>query len=355
MSELSGKIAENPTVDVIIPVYKPGKRLGQLLGMLKKQSYPVQKIIIMNTEQSYWDEAVQSKVFDVSGVENLEIHHVTKVQFDHGATRNQGAGYSKADIMIFLTDDAVPQDRYLVENLVKGFSKTGSRGEMAAEVYGRQLPGEDCKVIEQYTRKFNYPARDSVKTKQDLERLGIKTYFASNACCAYRRDIFEKQGGFITRTIFNEDMIYAAGVIGAGYAIAYAAEARVIHSHNLTPMQQFRRNFDLAVSQADHPEIFAGIKSEGEGIRMVKQNANWLLRSGHALQIPALVVNSGFKYLGYLAGKRYQKLPMAVVRWCSMNKAYWVKAGTAADSLDQAGMRPEPDNRKQERKEGTGV
>ena len=315
----------HPTVDVIIPVYKPGKRFGHLLKRLQKQTYPIRRMIIMNTEESYWDEARKSGVFDAGDIANLEVHHVTKAQFDHGGTRNQGAGYSEADIMIFLTDDAVPEDEYLVERLVEGFQWSGPDGEMVAEVYGRQMPADDCRLIEQYTRRFNYPPEDQVKTKKDLEKLGIKTYFASNACCAYRRDIFEKQGGFITRTIFNEDMIYAAGTIGAGYAIGYAAEARVIHSHNLTPMEQFHRNFDLAVSQADHPEIFAGIRSEGEGIRMVKQTARWLISNGRVWLVPSLVVSSGCKYLGYRMGKCYKKLPLPVVRWCSMNRTYWDK------------------------------
>ena len=75
------------------------------------------------------------------------------------------------------------------------------------------------------------------------------------------------QGGFPRRTIFNEDMIYAGGLIKNGFAIAYAADARVIHSHNYSGRQQFHRNFDLAVSQAEHPEVFGGLASEGEGIR----------------------------------------------------------------------------------------
>ena len=32
-------------------------------------------------------------------------------------------------------------------------------------------------------------------------------------CAAYRRDIYEELGGFIKHTIFNEDMIYAAGAV----------------------------------------------------------------------------------------------------------------------------------------------
>ena len=54
--------------------------------------------------------------------------------------------------------------------------------------------------------------------------------------------------------------------------MAYVAEAKVIHSHNYTGRQQFHRNFDLAVSQAQHPEVFEGVPSEGEGIRMVKSD-----------------------------------------------------------------------------------
>ena len=96
-----------------------------------------------------------------------------------------------------------------------------------------------------------------------------------------------------------------------------------IHSHNYTASQQFHRNFDLAISQADNPDVFSGIRSEGEGIRMVKDTARWLVKTGHAYLVPKLVVDSGFKYLGYLAGKRYKKLPRKLAVKLSMNRNYW--------------------------------
>ena len=89
-------------VDVIIPTYKPGKKFSRLLKMLSMQTYPIGKIIVMNTEKAYWNE----KGFE--GIGNLEVHHLSKEEFDHGATRNRGARYSRADIMVFMTDDAVP-------------------------------------------------------------------------------------------------------------------------------------------------------------------------------------------------------------------------------------------------------
>lgn len=53
--------------------------------------------------------------------------------------------------------------------------------------YARQLPDKDCPLAERYTRSFNYPEESCLKTKADLKRLGIKTFFASNVCCAYDR------------------------------------------------------------------------------------------------------------------------------------------------------------------------
>ena len=56
---------------------------------------------------------------------------------------------------------------------------------------------------------------------------------------------------------------------------------------------------------------------------MVKDTARWLVKTGHAHLVPKLVVDSGFKYLGYLAGKRYKKLPRKLVVKLSMNRNYW--------------------------------
>ena len=305
------------TVDVLIPAYRPDRRFARLLQLLSKQSVKPRRIIVVNTEESYWNEE------GYKGIRGLEVHHVTKAEFDHGGTRNLAAWYSEAEIMIFMTQDAVPQDEYLIEELLKAFDQTGPHGEVIAQAYARQLPAKNCHLIERLTRDFNYPDQPMVKTKADLERLGIKTYFASNVCCAYRKDIFEAREGFITSTIFNEDMIYAGGIIQDGYAIAYVPSAKVIHSHNLSPLEQFHRNFDMAVSQADHPEVFEGLPSEGEGIRLVKQTAVKLLKKGRFWLIPSLIVSSGCKYLGYRMGKKYRSLPRKVILWCSMSPAYW--------------------------------
>ena len=301
--------------DVIIPSYHPGEEFGRLLERLNAQKYPINKIIIMNTEEEFWKKEWENKY------PLVEVHHLSKEEFDHGATRRKGAELSDAEILVFMTQDALPADRNLIGNLVSALQNN----ENAGAAYARQLPKEDCRFLEKYTRSFNYPEKSCVKTEKDVETRGIKTYFCSNVCAAYEHSVYEKVGGFPEKAIFNEDMIYAGWMAKKGYAIVYAADARVYHSHNYTCMQQFHRNFDLGVSQADHPEVFEGVPSEGEGIRLVKKSMAYLVRTGHIWMIPGLFFQSAAKYAGYFLGKRYRKLPENLILACTMSPYYWKK------------------------------
>ena len=304
-------------VDVIIPTYKPDDKFGRLVEMLEKQTVPVNKIIVINTEEKYMEAFCIGSRF-LADHKKLSIHHISGKEFDHGKSRNFGAKKSEADIFIFMTQDAVPANEYLLEKLIAPLND-----ETVACSYARQLPAEDSTMTEQLTRVYNYPAVGRIKSKEDLKELGIKTFFCSNVCCAYNAKIFKELKGFINHTIFNEDMIYAAKVIDNGYKIAYAADAEVIHSHNYSAGQQFHRNFDLGVSQADHPEIFGNISSESEGIKMVKETITKLKNAGCTKEIPGYIVTSGCKFIGYRLGKMYKKLPMWLIRKCTMSPAYW--------------------------------
>lgn len=305
------------TVDVIIPVYKPDRGFLTMIEKLQTQTVPVSRIILMNTEQKYLDRLLYGTTLEREN-HNITVKHLSKREFDHGRTRNQGVKLSRAEVFLMMTQDAMPADEYLVERLLNSL-----RGEKVAVAYARQLPGRESSEAERYTRQFNYPDESRVKTKEDLSELGIKTFFCSNVCAAYRRDIFDKLGGFVNRAIFNEDMLYAAKAVEAGFGIAYEAQARVYHSHNYTYRQQFKRNFDLGVSQAEHPEVFAAYPSESEGVRLVKGTVAHLKEKGMRSKIPDVIIQSGFKYMGYLMGKRYRRLPGRLVVACSSNREYW--------------------------------
>jgi len=303
-------------VDVIIPTYKPEKEFAELIHRLQQQTYAIRKIIIINTETGIFPEKLETEPYPI------EVIHIKPKDFDHGGTRNMGASISKADIVLYITQDAMPADEHLIEEFIKVFEAHSDIGV----AYGRQLPKNDCNIIERFTRRFNYPEKSRIKSKYDLNELGIKTFFCSDVCAAYRRNYLLGAGGFEDPTIFNEDMIFAGKRILAGDKVAYVAEAKVLHSHNYTGRQQFHRNFDLAVSQAQYPEVFEGVPSEGEGIRMVKATARYLIRNEQPLKVIILMYQSGCKYIGYFLGKRYKKLPMRIVMKCTSNSNYWKKS-----------------------------
>lgn len=328
--------AAEKTIDIIIPTYKPGKKFTALLEALARQTKLPETVIIINTEEVYWQGSEAEAAFEALNGEadsalfrKLCLIQIQRSAFDHGGTRRLGASQSKADAFLCMTDDAVPADAFLLEQLlealyrpVKAGSERGGQQGCVAMAYARQLPAPDCSEAERFTRAFNYPEEPCVKTAADLPRLGIKTYFASNVCCAYDRRIYEKLGGFCEPAIFNEDMIFAAAAIRAGYAIAYVPKAAVIHSHNYKALQQLHRNFDLGMSQAMHPEVFAGLPSEGEGIRLVKKTAAHLCAVGRPFLLPQLFLQSGCKYLGYRLGKSWEHLPLGLVHALAMNRKF---------------------------------
>ena len=305
-------------VDVIIPVYNPDEKFDRLLEKLSEQTYRPGHIILMQTLTG--DETVDGPLSKkLLAVPDAVVTTLPKAVYDHGGTRNKAASLSQAAFLLFMTQDAVPADEHLIERL-----RDAMEDEKVATAYARQLvENEKRDPIESFTRTFNYPEESAVKSREDIEKLGIKAYFCSNVCAMYRHRVYDELGGFVRHTIFNEDSIMAAETLKGDYRIAYVAEAGVIHSHHYTYRQQFSRNFDLAVSQRQYREIFDEVSSESEGIRLVKDTAKHLIDTDRWFLIPDLVFRSGFKYAGYLLGKHYRSLPKEVVKTLSMNKSYW--------------------------------
>ena len=99
-------------VDVIIPTYRPGPEVRELLRRLLLQTCPVGHILIVNTDETKWDPTV------TEGIPNAQVFHIAKSAFDHGSARNLGAAHSESDYIVFMTQDAIPCDRYVIERLV---------------------------------------------------------------------------------------------------------------------------------------------------------------------------------------------------------------------------------------------
>ena len=307
------------SVDIVIPTYKPDDKILKILDMLGKQTVKPNKLIIINTEEKFFEKYLPYFNASNSSFE-IEIHNISMEEFDHGKTRNDGAKYSKAEIVMFMTQDAVPLDEYLIEELIKPIENN-----IVKASYARQMPDENSSLAECFTRSFNYPDEEKIKSKDDIKTLGIKTFFCSDVCAAYDKKIFTELGGFVNQTIFNEDMIYARKLIDNGYKISYSAKAKVIHTHEYTCMQQFRRNFDNAVSHRMYEDVFNDVSSESEGIKLIKKAFGFFIKNKKPYLIIPFGINCVYRYIGFKQGLKYDKLSKKTVLRCTSNKMFFEK------------------------------
>lgn len=302
------------TIDVIIPTYNPDENLTLLLGNLQRQSLLPNKIYILNTLIENSNPEDFNAQYKIS--ENIEIRHIESKDFDHGTTRNYGASLSDADCILFITQDAIPADNKMLENLANDLN------ENVVLAYGRQI-GSSNLPIEKLSRSFNYPNISYVKSEKDKERLGIKVCFCSNVCALYNRKIFNELNGFPNNNIFNEDMLYAYKVISSGYSIAYVADAKVLHTHNYSLKKNFARYFDQGVSQKQNEEIFDKFSSVNEGKKQASYIIKGLIQENYYFDVIIFFFQSIAKLSGFFIGKHYKLLPISIRKAFSMNKKYW--------------------------------
>ena len=209
---------------------------------------------------------------------------------------------TSGDFVLFMTQDALPVDRFYIERLLEPFSDSE-----VAMVSGRQLPKPDARRFEQLVREFNYPAESNVRSIEDVPELGMKAFFASDVCSAYRRNAYLECGGFERPCNIYEDLLMAATFLREGWKVAYAADAQVLHSHNLAPVEQYRRNREGGVAHARNEDLLRGASSTGEGARLAKAVASRLLREGELVELAAFGIDCCARLLGDRAGRKSAK------------------------------------------------
>lgn len=228
---------------------------------------------------------------------SLQTIVVERGDFDHGATRHAAFVQASGAIVCFLTQDAQPVDDSYLEQLTRVFDNP-SVGMSS----GRQVARPKARRYEQLVREFNYPGTSEIHTLQDLPRLGIKTFVASDVCSAYRRTAYMQCGGF-PRCKTNEDMLMAALMIQRGFGVAYSAGAKVIHSHDLSFAEQFARNRSVGRFLVEYESELMEAKELGEGRRMVRQVVGQLIEEREPRELVAFGADCAARFLGNRVGR----------------------------------------------------
>ncbi len=301
------------TISVIIPTYNAQSYLPALLEKLKEQTVAFELIII--------DSSSKDETVTIAKRYTDKIIIIPQSEFDHGGTRTKAAKTASGEIVVFLTQDALPVDNYAIEKIVKVFDE-----RVIGAAYGRQIPYPDTTLFGKHLRGFNYPETSHIRTYQDRDRYGIKTVFLSDSFAAYRVTALEKIDWIKDGLISSEDSYAGAKMLLANYSLAYVSDAQVYHSHSYSSIEEFKRYFDIGVFYRRQRWILEAFgRAEGEGGRYVKSEFRYLLKHNAYFKIPEFFIRNGMKYAGYKLGNHYENLPKSLIRKISMHPLWWDK------------------------------
>ncbi|MCR5349841.1 MAG: glycosyltransferase family 2 protein [Acholeplasmatales bacterium] len=286
-------------VDIVCPVYKGYHYLEPLYESFKIQKeININKIVFAITDSK--DEEMD-KIREFVKEKNITSFEVSKEEFSHSLTRQKAImEYCSSNIVIMISQDIKLTNDEVFKNLVKDIDS----GKTVYN-YARQICTN--KSIEKYIRKKNYPTESYIVSNEDVERMQLMAFFASDACSAYNRDVFIKLGGYGDfNLMMNEDQMYSKIILDNGYKKKYCADAVVEHSHKYKLKQLYKRYYEAGKFYAE-VKVFDNYKSTDSGMKL----AFYVL--GQALKhfdLPVLfrwLPDMTSRYLGMKKGRKAGK------------------------------------------------
>ena len=302
---------------MIIPTWNAARHLCVLLPTLRRQQPPPDEIIVI-------DSTSPDGSGSIALAAGCTVATVAQADFNHGGTRNAAARLATGDILVFMTQDALPANERFLAALTAPLREASLDGKPATTgAYARQIPYAEADPIERFARAWNYPETPEHRTAADIPRLGLRANFFSNVASAVRRDAFDAVGGFPEHAILNEDMVLCARLLARGNAVEYQPKAVVRHSHAYTLHQQFSRYFDIGVFfHRSRAEVAAG-NSGSAGMAFVKALLAKLRTEGQIAWVPRALADICVRFLGFHLGKRERFLPRGCVLACTMHGHFW--------------------------------
>ena len=225
------------SASVLLPTFNGMEFLERVFDALAKQEVPFHwdmHVVDSASSDGTWEFLMKRAAdFPVP----LVLRRIAGDEFDHGDTRNSLAAESTGQLLVFLTQDAIPSHERWLAQLARNFEDpvVGAAycrnvhredSQLLTRVFTRTDPGYDTERVEtRITDRAEYDA---------LSKLGKRLYCNFNdVASAIRRSLWERYP--FPRTMMGEDVLIGRAILEAGYTIVYDADATIDHSHDYGP------------------------------------------------------------------------------------------------------------------------
>ena len=224
-----GVMQDAPRVSIVLRSFNEGWALRETLPALRAQHHREWELLVFDSGST--DGSVEL-------IRQAQPRHFIQLQphdYRPGWVLNHGMKLARNDHVIFLNADATPQGLDWLGPLARALE-----APQVAAVFGRQIPRPDCEAV------F---ARDYERCFGERRESAGWDHFFSMVSSGLRRDVWAKRG-FRETMQYSEDDEYTRWCKAQGYQIVYCPDSVVMHSHNYTPAQAYKRSFGDAKALA---------------------------------------------------------------------------------------------------------
>jgi rhamnosyltransferase len=271
------------SISVLLPILNGARYLDRVLSSLARQQISIPWDFLAldcgSTDGTLEILDRHAQAFPVP----LRVQGILKEEFNHGCTRNMLAARSTGELLVFITDDAIPMKEDWLAKLAANFEDPRVAG-----AYCRNITRPEADTLVRLGNQHD-PAYDSERREERIddreayERMGPEQrrllFNYCDSASALRRDLWQRHP--YIRCTFAEDVMQSKAFLEAGYTVVFDVASPIEHSHDFDLVQAFARS---AVDGECNAELLGrvGVPTQKVADRMARQQVRVDLKAFRA-------------------------------------------------------------------------
>ena len=215
-----------PETSIVIRTLNEGKHLEKLLTSICDQNYTDWEIILI-------DSGSTDNTIEIAERYTSNIYHMRKEDFTFGRSLNIGCSKATGKYLVFVSAHIYPLTNTWLKNLITPFEDP-----TIGMVYGSQRVGPENSVAEERSLLSNF---------SNSSHIMINEPAGHNGNSAIRQALWLEHP-FDERLTGLEDMAWAKLIQRDDYRVFYSSEARIVHIHEESLKQVYKRFFREALA-----------------------------------------------------------------------------------------------------------